>query len=310
MTINALLFMFMVEFMLVSTGILIFLYVKYRRLKENGRKGGGSVSDEFKDNLKNELNMIAAEIEDLEKSDRKDDDKKLTVSSLSAKRQFLSAVIMGLENSEEVDEDTAWQAVLKRHDDITAKLFNSIKTANKDRKLLKSLARQLRIQSAQLEEYKNKVVETTEKINNMNRANKELTDTLQMLIPEAEMSAELKEALSRAESSKNELDTCLSTLEEENLRLTEEAGKDKSEINQLSDLADNMANEYNTLLKQKKALEQKHKAINEEMNNKNKDLEKKLEEKEKALTALQENFKTLEEEYERLYEETKGDENA
>jgi len=307
MTVNTLLLMLLVESMVIATGFSIVFYVKYKRLRKNPCKGGGA-SDEFKENLKKEFRALGSMLEEEKKSDKEEDDKKLSISSLSARRQFLSAVIKGLDNVAGGDETPALEVILRQHDEITAKLFKSISLAAKDRKLIKSLAGQCQVQSAQLEEYKNKVIETTEKINNISKANKELTDTLQMLIPEAEMSAELKEALSKVERSNNELDTCLSTLEEENLRLSEEAGKHQGEINDLSDLADNMANEYNSLLKQKKASDKKCKALEEEMGQKNKKLEKELEEKNKSLSALQNNYETLEAEYERLYEETKGDE--
>lgn len=309
MATNNLLFMFTIELLLVSLGVSIFLYVKYIKIKRSELKGNkSSVSNEFKDSLKNEFDIITTQIEELQKKSGDDDDKKFSISSLSAKRHFLSAVIKNLASNETENGDIIWQSIIKQQNEITTKLFDSIKTANKDRKLLKSITGQCNILKVQLEEYKNKVVETTEKMSRMSKANEELTTTIEMLIPEAEMSEELKEALSKAQNNKNELDKFLSTLEEENLKLSAEAGKDKGEINQLSDLADNMADEYSSLMKQKKDLEQKYMSHKEEMDQKCKDLEKEIEEKNKALSAVQNNFKTLEEEYERLYEETKGEE--
>ena len=284
--IDALLFLFIIEFLILFSILSIYLLSK--------KKEALSQEKAKTDNNQNLKHFLRKEISDIQKAliEEKEEQKNGDASAkgLSFKKvkgKFLVSILENLKNSE--NSDISWPKVIKDFDSTTNMLVKKINVADSNELSMKQTISKQNKEVKKLRAYQTMLIDLQTDFEKMSTTNSDLSKKLAEMIPEAERSKELQGLLDDFEKNKSELNNCLGTLEQENERLNEKMDRQDDEV-------DSMATDYNKLLLEKGDLK-KEIAQGKET----------LEKSKKAYEQLSNNFNTLEDEYNRLYEATKSE---
>ena len=306
--INPLIFLFIIEGSLVLVGVSFFLYRGYKRLSKKEK-----LLQKNRETLIGFFEKSIAECQDRVKGFKNLPEKErssetwIEAGLASTRLRFLRASLNGLKDSAD-DTEGFWQGLYKGYNEIVQDIFSQLKKFTDKRAVdTKKYKEETKKLSDAVSQQKNKVAELLGRLDILNEikdkfktiqeANARLKQSITELIPEAERSKELEDALTNFEQNNKELNNCVGTLEKENEDLVNKVDYFGSEIARLTKAVEESVNKkkYESLLKEKNN-------ISERVSK----LEKELDEKTKAFDALQNNFNYIEKEYLALYEEHKG----
>lgn len=144
--------------------------------------------------------------------------------------------------------------------------------------------------------YRDLLSESQQKLEAIQKGNNELMAKIGELTDKSEGLEELKGLLSKLEKNNKELDTSVSILEEENVRLTGDFEKWQEEMKKIEEEREHEKimeeTEFNRLAREKESLEDKLREFKDN-----------LAARDKALISAQKNYEALEKEYLALYQE-------
>lgn len=165
-----------------------------------------------------------------------------------------------------------------------------------DNKRLKEVIDKQNAKITELMGYRDLLAESQQRLAAIQKGNEELMTKIGELADKAEGFEELKYLKAILERNNKELDTSLSILEEENIRLTGDFEKWQEEIKQIEKEREHEKvmeeSEFNRLAREREGMEDKLKELKDN-----------LAVRDKALISLQQNYEALEKEYLALYKE-------
>ncbi len=311
-SINALLFLFVLEFLLISSCLTIVLFMKNRKhsVREihirKKREGLQSYLEKEVLEQQNKVNKFKDEM------DNKEDFETLMVRErLVTKLGFLQAALDELTKSEG-DDISFWENTHTQFNEIMKDLFQRMrelemgrrralkKTLDSDEEVVKlnDLVKDLKQKVTALYMYKDMFQNLEKKFKKIHEMNGTLKQNLITAMEKLGESEEIEKMLSQFEHSNKELEMCAGVLEMENKRLQEKMEGFEAEVNTLSDVLEESVTREEF---------EKVQAENESSSKKIEELESELQDKINAHTELQNNFGYLEKEYYALYKEHVAD---
>lgn len=276
--INALFFLFIVEFLVASIGLSIFLLMRSRRLdsKVNASKG------DTLNKIKEEGLRCEKELEGV-KSGKGD---MLEKNALLSRLHFIQMAISGL-NEDDADYDPFWAKAYKGFSEVSNKYLNTMKKSQNEKIALLQ----------QIKGYRHLLDQVQGRFSEIQKGNVKLKDKLTVLLPDAERSEELKKMIVELEGSFKDMDNCVVVMETENKHLQAQAAGFEAKIENLMSTVEQSVdnNTHETLVSE-------HNSLKQQVT----DLENELKDKDKAYESIKHNIESLEREYLALYEKHQG----
>lgn len=198
-------------------------------------------------------------------------------------------------------EETAKETVenkgeLQTEAEDLAEKLKYLEVLKGDNKRLKEVIDKQSAKITELMGYRDLLAESRQRLEAMQRGNKELMEKIGELADKAEGAEELKGLMAVLERNNKELDASVSILEEENARLTGDYEKWQAELKKIEEDREyeKMMEEaeFNRLANEKAAQEEKLRELKEN-----------LAARDMELMSLQKNYESLEKEYMALYKE-------
>ncbi len=304
--VNALLFLFVIEFLVVSVALTLFMFLRYRK-----RGGFGSGIGRLLGGLKNEADKCKQRLSTLEGS--KEAGKLLEKEMIEARLSLIDSAVGAL-GSKEADSVMFWDAIYEGFNGISGRFLRKMQGLVNDRKKaleevesmadesekkiaeLNTVISSQKNQITQMEGYRDMLDLLQAKFAESQEINANLAAELEILVPEAERSDELQKMVADFERNIKEMNTCVNVLEGENKRLGKKTHDIEGEVERLSHVVKESVSyeKYERVLFENDRLKE---AIAE--------LESQLKEKSESYERLQQNLETLENEYTALYEKQK-----
>lgn len=232
------------------------------------------------------------------------------LSALS--RQFLQNSLEGVRKGGE-DQVKVWDGIFSGFEDLAKGVvtkrselqsearaldekLKGIDVLKDDNQRLKEVIDKQNAKITELMGYRDLLAESQQRLEAIQKGNEDLMTKIGELADKAEGFEELKELKAILERNNKELDTSLSILEEENIRLTGDYEKWQEELKKIEKEREHEKvmeeTEFNRLAREKEGLEVKLKELKENLSF-----------RDKALISLQQNYEALEKEYLALYKE-------
>lgn len=299
---------------ILLTVLSVYLYFLGRKYKElvamAGKKknaSSGALEKYVGEKLKETILQQPAEPEEGESPEIQAPDELCALS-----RQFLQNSIEGIRKGGE-DQIKVWDGIFSGFEELAKGVvmkrselqsearaldekLKGIDVLKDDNKRLKEVLDKHNAKITELMGYKDLLVESQKRLEAIQKGNNELMIKIGELADKAEGFEELKDLKAMLERNNKELDTSVSILEAENVRLTGDFEKWQEELKKIEKEREHEKvmeeTEFNRLAREREGLEDKLKELKEN-----------LAVRDKALISLQQNYEALEKEYLALYKE-------
>ncbi len=311
--INALYLLLLIEFLILTIAISLYLYYRNRKYRSSEKlivRG----RDDFGVFLEKQTAEKLEDMKNLLSGDEFEDniETRIVREMHSLRLQFLKSALDGFrkgdtgyrvfwENLFNGFEDIIKDQLQKKRDlllkeDTLKTNLNEIRLLKEERKKLQNVIEKQASKITELMSYKGMFNETQKRLNVVQQSNKDLRSKITGLMDKADEGEEIKEALTVFEKTNRELEMCVGILEKENERLSGDFHVWEEELKRIEAEKEHAKKveeeEYNRIVQER-----------DEFLTRLKGLEEKLEEKSKALSDLQGRYSILEQEYLVLYKQ-------